>query len=220
MHCNLQYSFDKERFLKCVGVGGRTCKTCGHSYMYHFRECAENREITEQQFYLDETAKAKYEAAKNMKEKKELLLAMLSTKQDEFAKQMKLLSDKLLLTMEEFHQLALINSYMRVLESQINIVKHRVQAADVSSDDKGILHNMLTELDKKLQLARVNDTLKNPQSEQADKRAQKAWAYTILNIDTKDHGLACLRICMFILLCMYAYMYFVEVTSSTGLPFV
>ena len=125
MHCNLPYSFDKERFLECVGIGGSTCKTCGHSYIDHFRDCVENREITEQQ-NLDETAKAKYEAAKSMKEKKELLLAMLSTKQDEFAKQMKLLSDKLLLTMEEFHQLALINSYVRVVESQINIVKQRV----------------------------------------------------------------------------------------------
>ena len=190
--------------------------------MYYFRECAENREVTEQQVYLDKTAKAKYEAAKSMKEKKELLLAMLNTKQDEFARQMKLLSDKLLLTMEEFHQLALINNYVTVLESQINIVKHRVQAADVSSDEKGILHNTLTELDKEPQLAIVNDTLKKPWSEKADKKAQKAWAYTILNIGTKDHGpaLICLHVCMFILLCMYVYMYFVEVASSTGLPFV
>ena len=74
---------------------------------------------------------------------------MLTTKQDEFTKQMKLLSDKLLLTMEEFHQLALINNYVTVLESQINIVKQREQAANVSSDEKGFLHNRLKELDNK-----------------------------------------------------------------------
>ena len=108
--------------------------------------------------------------------------------------------------------MALINNYVTVLESQINIVKHRVQAADVSSDEKGILHNTPTELDEELQLAIVNDTLKKPGSEQADKKAQKARAHTILNIGTKDHSLACLHVCMFILLCVYVYMYFVEVS--------
>ena len=33
IRCSLPYSFDKERFLQCIGVVGRTCKTCGHSYM-------------------------------------------------------------------------------------------------------------------------------------------------------------------------------------------
>ena len=49
MHCNLPYSIGKERFRRCNGFGGSTCKTCGHSNMDHFHECAENREVTEQQ---------------------------------------------------------------------------------------------------------------------------------------------------------------------------
>ena len=74
------YSIDKEMFLRCSKVAGITCKTCGHSYINRFHEYAENREVTEPVDYLDTTAKAKYEAAKSMEEKKELLLAKLNTK--------------------------------------------------------------------------------------------------------------------------------------------
>ena len=183
-HCSMPYAFDKEMFRGCGGVGGSTCRTCGHSYTDHFHEYAENRQVTEPEDYLDETAKAKYEAAKSMKEKKELLLAELNTKQEESEKQRKFLSEKLLLTMEEFHQLGLTNNYARVLESQIHIVKQRVQVPDVSSDEKDILRNTLTQLDKKLQL--VNETLKKPWSKQADEKTQKAWAYKMLNIDAED----------------------------------
>ena len=66
-HCNCIYSLDKDTFHRCGGIGGSTCKTCGHSYMDHFHEYAENREVTEQQVYLGETAKAKYESAKRKK---------------------------------------------------------------------------------------------------------------------------------------------------------
>ena len=184
VHCNLPHSMGKERFLGCGGVGGITCKTCGHSYMDHFHECAEYRQVTDQQFYLDETAKAKYESAKSTKEKMELLLAELNTKQEEFAEKKKLLCEKLLLTMEEFHQLGLTQNYARVLENHIYIIKQRVQVSDVSSDEKDILRNTLTELDKKFQV--VNETLMKPWSKQGDKKIQKAWACKILNMDVED----------------------------------
>ena len=64
--------------------------------------------------------------------------------------------------MEEFHQLGLTNNYARVLESQIHIIKQQVQVPDVSIDEKDILQNTLTELEKKLQL--VTETLKKPWS--------------------------------------------------------
>ena len=101
---------------------------------------------------------------------------------------MKLLSEKLLLTMEEFHQLGLTNNYARVLEGQIHVVKQRVQVPDVSYDQKDILRNTITELDKKLQL--VYETLRKPWSKQADEKTQKAWAYKMLSIDANDddHG--------------------------------
>ena len=76
----------------------------------------------------------------------ELLLAELNAKQKELAEQKKLLSEKLLLAMEEFHQLGLTKNYARVLENQIHIIKQRVQVSDVSSDGKDILRNTLTEL--------------------------------------------------------------------------
>ena len=99
--------------------------TCGHSYVHHFYEFTENRKITELKNLFDETAKAKYEDAKSMEEKKEVLSAELNIKQEESEKQRKLLSEKLFIKMEEFHQLGLTNDYMRsgVLESKIHIVK-------------------------------------------------------------------------------------------------
>lgn len=183
-HCALPYSMGKERFRWCGGVWGSTCRTCGHSYIDHFHEYAENREVTEAEDFLDETAKGKYEAAKSMEEKAELLLAELNAKQKESEKQRRLLSEQLLLVMEEFHQLGLTNNYARVLESQIHVVKQRVQVPDVSSDEKDILRNTLTKLEKKLQL--VNETLKKPWSKQADEKTQKAWAYKMLNINEED----------------------------------
>ena len=140
------------------------------------------REIQEA---ADTTVKAN---AKSMKEQKELLLAKLNTKQEEYKKQMKLLSEKLLLTMEEFHTLGLTNNYARVLEGQIHVVKQRVQVLDVSNDQKDILRNTITELDKKLQL--VYETLRKPWSKQADEKTQKVWAYKMLSIDADDddHG--------------------------------
>ena len=102
---------------------------------------------------------------------------------------MKPLGEKLLLTIEEFHQLGLTKNYARVLESQIHIVKQQVQVSDVSGDEKDILRNTLAELDKKLQI--VNETLRKPWSKQGDDHEiQKVWAYKILNMNVEDtdHG--------------------------------
>lgn len=183
-HCSLPYAMDKERFRGCGGVCGTTCKTCGHSYIDHFHEYAENIQVSEPEDYLDTTAKAKYEAAVSMEEKAELLLAELNTKQEQSEKQRRALSEQLLLIMEEFHQLGLTNNYARVLESQIHIVKQRVEVPGVTIDEKGALRKTLTELEKKLRL--VEETLDKPWSKEADEKTQKAWAYKMLKIDAND----------------------------------
>ena len=175
-------------FVKLYNTKQEIEEKVGHLLIAYDNQSATEAAIkkieTEIQEPADTTVKAKYEAAKSMKEKKELLLAKLNTKQEEYKKQMKLLSEKLLLTMEEFHQLGLTNNYARVLEGQINVVTQRVQVPDVSYDQKDILRNTITELDKKLQL--VYETLKQPWSKQADEKTQKVWAYKMLSIDVDD----------------------------------
>ena len=90
------------------------------------------------------------------------------------------LSERLLLTIEEFHKLGINRNYAKLLENQLAVVKHRLEGS-VGAETKD-LRKTKEEIEKKLQL--VETTLNEPWSPNADVSVQREWACKMLGVTT------------------------------------
>ena len=178
--CSLPKSFDKEIFKYCGGVGGTTCRSCGHDYRSHHHDEVKMVKETERKPLINDEMKKKFEDAENADKIAALAKSKISKQISESEKQKKALSNKLLLTMEEFHVLGLNKNYAKLLESHLFAVQQRKEASD-NQVDIASLTNTEMEIQKKLDI--VKATLKEPWSPQANLQVQKDWACKLLEID-------------------------------------
>jgi len=90
------------------------------------------------------------------------------------------LSHKLLLILEEFHQLGLNKNYAKLLECHLFTVRQRKETSDNQADIANLTKTE-EQIEKKLVL--VKTTLEEPWSPKADPAVQKRWACKILGIN-------------------------------------
>lgn len=178
--CGLPKSFNHEDFLGCAGVCGQTCVTCGHSYRSHYHNEVKMEKKTEQVPLVDDDMKKKFEEADNADKIAAMAKSNIAKQLKNSEDKKKRLSHKLLLTMEEFHELGLNKNYAKLLETHLFAVQQRREASD-NQEDIASLINTESEIKKKLDI--VKATLDEPWSPQADPKVQKDWACKMLNID-------------------------------------
>ena len=180
--CTLAKSFDKEIFKYCGGVGGSTCKSCGHSYRSHHHDEVKMVEETERKPLINDEMKKKFEEADNADKIAAIAKDKISKQIRDSEQQKKALSHKLLLTMEEFHVLGLNKNYVKLLESHLFAVQQRKEASD-NNEDIASLTNTEMEIQKKLVIVRATFNDHEPWSPQADPQVQKEWACKLLEIN-------------------------------------
>ena len=179
-NCRLRKSFNPEDFKHCGGVGGTTCRVCDHDYRFHYHNEAKMVEETETKPLIDDKMKKKFEEAENADKMASLAQSMIAMKIKESEDEKKTLSHKLLLTMEEFHELGLNKNYAKLLESHLFAVKQRKEASDDQKDIESLTKTE-EEIQKKIDI--VRSTLNEPWSPRADPKVQRDWACKMLNID-------------------------------------
>ena len=160
--------------------GSDTCRECGYSYRHHYH--SEKRCV--QEFYtkefVDGEMKRKFEAAKTMEERATIFKRELRRQREASEREKQRLSERLLLTIEEFHKLGINRNYAKLLENQLAVVKHRLEGS-VGAETKD-LRKTKDVIQKKLQL--VETTLNEPWSPNADVSVQREWACKMLGVTT------------------------------------
>ena len=180
--CTLEKSFGKEIFKYCGGVGGTTCKSCGHDYKLHHHDEVKMVKNTETKPLINDEMKKKFEEADNADKIAAIAKDKISKQIRDSEQQKKALSHKLLLIMEEFHVLGLNKNYVKLLESHLFAVQQRKEASD-NNEDIASLTNTEMEIQKKLAIVRATFSDHEPWSPQADPQVQKEWACKLLEIN-------------------------------------
>ena len=179
-HCSLDMSLDAQTFESCAIMCGTRpyCNECGHHYTQHYHGYALHHLQVEETELIDKKAKKKFEAAKSMEERAQIMKAEYSRKKMESELQRKKLSQQLLVTIEKYQRLGVTRNYARVLAAHVELVEHYLQGED--HDKMKGLTKTKEELKKKLEL--VEETLKEPWSHDADPEAKRNWACAVLDV--------------------------------------
>ena len=170
IHCDdLSKSFDKNVFKSCwCMAGGDTCvrssenpNGCGHSYRYHYHNEVRFEKRIEK--VVDPEMKKKFEEAKTVEERAQVAKREFERKKKESEDKKKQLSKHLATAIEEFEELGINRSYLLLLENQLFVTKHYLEAEE---GQKHHLINTKEELVRKIlvllanQLSIVEEQLK------------------------------------------------------------
>ena len=135
-----------------------TCKKCGHHRKYHFHDekiwCEE--EYSEE--VVDEETKQKYEAAKDLKERKEKLLKGIESKIEQCAGRQKVLGAKLMTNIRQFEQHGLSRNYAMLLQNQRDLLQQHIDATLENDEGADIseLKKAKDEVEKALRVVQEN----------------------------------------------------------------
>ena len=135
-----------------------TCKKCGHHRKFHFHDnkiwCEEeyNEEV------VDEATKQKYEAAKDLKERKEKLLKGIQDKIEQCEEQQKILGATLMTNIRQFEQHGLSRNYAMLLQNQRDLFQQHIDATLENDDgaDVSQLKQAKEEVEKALHVVQEN----------------------------------------------------------------
>ena len=178
--CYLEKSFDKARFKHCASMGGTDyCIKCGHHYNVHYHDEVEHVEEEYEKEFIDENMRSQFQNAQSMEERAHILKLMLNFERETSEQKRKEVSEQLLLTIEDFQKLGVTRNYAKVLENQLAVVEHRLKG-ETGKKTKH-LRETKEKIEKKLKV--VEDTLREPWSDNADPQVQKEWACKVLGVD-------------------------------------
>ncbi|XP_065886727.1 uncharacterized protein [Dysidea avara] len=178
--CGLTKSFDPETFKHCAGVGGKTCKTCGHDYRSHHHNEVKMVKETKSVPLINDEMKKRFEEADSTDKMAAMAKSKIESQISTSEEEKKTLSHNLLLIMEEFHKLGLNKNYAKILETHLFTIQQRKEASD-NQEDIANLTKTEEEIKKKLDVVRT--TLNEPWSPKADPEAQRDWACKMLELD-------------------------------------
>jgi GTPase SAR1 family protein len=115
--------FDKETFKKCSAINSSTgtCNVCGHDYRHHYH----NEALFElkKESIIDETTKAKYEAAKTDEDRAKVAKQNLQQLKVKSEQKKRNLSQQLAAAIGEFQAIGVARSYQRMLENQLLVIE-------------------------------------------------------------------------------------------------
>ena len=135
-----------------------TCKECGHHRKYHFHDdkiwCEE--EYSEE--VVDEETKQKYEAAKDLKERKEKLLKGIQRRIEKCEREQKKLGTTLMTNIRQFEQHGLSRNYAMLLQNQRDLFQQHIDATLENDDgaDVSQLKKAKEEVEKALRVVQEN----------------------------------------------------------------
>ena len=149
----LNKSYNPEVFKQCQAMSGTvTCRVCGHSYRNHYHDEVMFQKFKERENFVDKTMKAKFMEAADMEQRAKYLRQGLHTRKEELLCRKASLLQELNEKMTEFQRLGISKqSYAKVLEKQIDVVKLRIE--DSGGTQREQLNALKEELEKKLKIA-------------------------------------------------------------------
>ena len=156
LQCQLPMSFhDETVFKNCYYLdhGKREdCRECGHSYKHHHHAYIKwEKKIVDVNLVNDEMQK-NFEEATSMEDRVKAIKEGLEKRlKDSEAKRQKL-SVQLLKRIEEFEELSVGRNYVKLIESQIEVIK--LQIAGTTGPEVQDLKEVKEHLDKKLEVVR------------------------------------------------------------------
>ena len=153
--CYLEKSFDKEMFKHCRSISDETCNVCEHSYELHYHNEVIFKKRVEKVELIDEETREKFQKAKDMEEKKRVMLTGLKKKCNLSIIKRRELSMELKTIILEFERLGISRNYAKLLDNQIILIKQRLRGQ--IGDEVDDLRDVRDELEKKLSV--VNDAL-------------------------------------------------------------
>ena len=136
--CHLPKNVDqeKERFLCCRAFKehGKSalheCRKCGHDYKYHYHNEIKWVMEEKEEPIIDNGKQQAYNEAKTHQERCEILLAALEKRQKTHSEKKEALTKQLLLHIEGFQQLASSRSFLKLVQSQMDVIMHHIEAME------------------------------------------------------------------------------------------
>lgn len=135
-----------------------TCKVCGHHRKYHFHDDKIWREKEYNEEVVDEETKRKYEAAKDLKERKKELLKGIQDKMEQCGKRQRELGETLMSNIRQFEQHGLSRNYAMLLQTQRDLFQQHIDAALENDEGADIseLKKAKEEVEKSLRVVQEN----------------------------------------------------------------
>ena len=158
--CNLPKSFDKEEFKNCwcirTSENGVDCCLCGHSYILHYHdEVRWEKEEETQTLVIDKETKKEFDKAESMEEKAKIVKQKLEHDKTKSEQEREMLNKCFLKTIQEFQTLGINRNYVKLLENQLAMIKHRLEGA--TGQETQDLRETKAKLEREIQL--VQETL-------------------------------------------------------------
>lgn len=151
--CYLDKSYDKEVFRHCASHGGNDhCKICGHHYTKHYHNEVQFVKKKEEKDFIDEKLKEQFEAAKSQEDKARVLQQDFIKQLNESKAERNRLSQRLLVTIEEFHTLGINRNYAMLIENQLRAIETHLEGTQ--GPEAADLLKTKGELEKKLAIVR------------------------------------------------------------------
>ena len=181
--CYLEKSFDKETFKGCRAIEkDGYCNVCHHHYSHHYHNEVIFVEEECEEELIDSKMKKEFEKSKSMEERAKMLMQQSQKRKERSEKEKEKLSKELLIVLDEFHAKGMNRNYAKLLQTQIDIIKLRIEDADVL--DTAPLRKTKEELETKLIV--VQKTLKEEPWSKKDIQNSKEWACSCLGLDPKS----------------------------------
>eukprot|EP00435_Cladocopium_sp_Y103_P044427 s765_g12.t1 len=135
-----------------------TCKKCGHHRKYHFHDDKIWFEEEYKEEVVDEETKRKYEAAKDLKERKEKLLKGIQDKIEQCGKRQQDLGKTLMTNIRQFEQHGLSRNYAMLLQNQRDLFQQHIDATLEIDEGADVLQlkKAKEEVEKALQVVQEN----------------------------------------------------------------
>ena len=180
--CDLPKSFEIEDFKKCWCIHnsetGVDCCQCGHPYSLHYHnEVRWEEEKETKKLVIDDETKEKFDKAKSMEEKARIVKQKLEHDKTKSEQEREMLSECFLKTVQEFQTLGINRNYLKLLENQLAMIKHRLEGAN--GQETQDLRKTKVKLEKEIWL--VQKTL--PESD-VDVPVKLKRAYSSLDAET------------------------------------
>ena len=152
MPCSLPKSYDKEMFRNCECMGGGTvCKVCHHDYTAHYHNEVVFKRIKETKEFVDEKMQSKFQEAKNMEEKAQVLRDGLQKQRESLLQKKDALLKELGAKITEFQALGIsTQNYAKVLEKQRDVVLLRIEVT--VGEEREQLNKFKVDLEKRLKV--------------------------------------------------------------------
>ena len=127
--CYLPKSFEKDGLKRCKSMrGGDFCTVCHHSYKLHYHTEVRHEQQSEEVEVIDKETQRRFLEAKSTEEGKRVILSRCKQSRLVVIEMRKILTHQLHDTIAEFQELGISRNYAKLLDNQIAMIDHRLQA--------------------------------------------------------------------------------------------